>query len=243
MKGNIYQCSGLEQSVRKVVQEELDGGELEFKVDQMQEAMAGVAKIEQDVQTLSHKVAESVSEGVRELQRREFNKKNVIIFNVPMSSSKDTQARIRHDNKCFGTLCKNGLEIKDKLPFRKITRLGKKTDNGRPMKVSFFKKEQAELFLSCTKNLKGKDKFKNVSITTDKTPLEREEIKKLQSLKEERQAASDEMGEDVQWVVRKDRLMKFGLAKENLRENEESQEEEEEEEEEEEDDESQEIWG
>ena len=59
------------------------------------------------------------------------------------------------------------------------------------------------------KLLKGKDEFKDVAIAGDRTPLEREERKKLMGERDRRQEEADTKGEGVKWEVRGDRLIRI----------------------------------
>ena len=142
------------------------------------------------------------------MSQREHRKKSLIIHGVEMSKSKSLRERIDHDTKYLQTLFKEGMGIGQKVTTRKITRLGKKTDKDRPIKVNMESQNQVREILISAKNLKGKEDYKNISISTDKTPLERAEWKKLIRLREERQAMSDQQGDGHKWIIIGNRVVK-----------------------------------
>ena len=154
-------------------------------------------------------VNKAVVDSTREMKEREARKNNIIIFKTPMSEAVELKTRIEDDKAYFEKLCKEGLEIEEEVEVIKITRLGKKEDRDRPMRVSFCRSATALECLKKAKNLKGKDEFKDVAIAGDRTPLEREERKKLMGERDRRQEEADTKGEGVKWEVRGDRLIRI----------------------------------
>ena len=185
---------GLTDSVRRVAKEEIQSVDAERLTEREQ--------ITEEV------FSEAVSTAVKEMKERQQRKKSIIIHNIPMSKSADMNVRISHDKKCFEKLCVKGLGFKKTVNTRRITRLGKKEDKSRPMKVTFDDSNVVNEIFKATPNLEGKDLFKDISIASDRTPLERQERKKLMKLKEERQAMSDQMGDGVKWKIIGDRVVK-----------------------------------
>ena len=159
---------------------------------------------------MEEKFEEAVSAAVREVNERQSRKKSLIIHGVPMCKSKELKARVDFDKKYLESVIKDGLEINDKVTARKITRLGKKDDKKRPMKVQLDNPMQARQILQAVKSisLQDKDKFKDINIVSDRTPLERAEWKKLVKLREERQAMSDAQNDGVKWVIAGNRVVK-----------------------------------
>ena len=186
------------EAIRKVVKDEIEAGAIE---------QSGATGASQSIEEMREKVNGFVNDSIEEIRERDFRRRNFIIHNVPMSKADELQKRIKHDQKCFAQLCNDGLELKEPINVRKIVRLGKKTDKSRPMKVLTSSPEDANLVFRACKNLKDKDKFKNIQIVGDKTPLEREYLKKLHEMKERRQEESDRAGEDVTWTIRKGKLV------------------------------------
>ena len=161
-------------------------------------------KIEQVEKNIVNK---AVSDSAREMKEREARKSNIIIFKAPMSEAVELKSRIEDDKAYFEKLCKEGLEIEEEMEVLKITRLGKKEDRDRPMRVSFCRSATALDFLKKAKNLKGKVEFKDVAIAGDRTPLEREERKKLIGERDRKQQEADTKGEGVKWIIRGERLV------------------------------------
>lgn len=216
------------EAIRKVVKEEIDevaaGGQIG--------ASTGTDQLD-----FKDKVNGFVTESIGEIRERDFRRRNFIVHNIPMSSSKEIQKRIKYDQKCVEQLCKEGLNLKENLEIKKIVRLGKKDDKKRPTRVFTTSPEEASKVFRAKGNLSEKEKFKNVQIVQDRTPLEREELKRLHILKEQKQTTSDRMGEQVTWTVWRGRL----VCKEKKAEDAEAEDQEEEEEEE--DPDSKTVWG
>ena len=153
-------------------------------------------------------IGQAVAESAREMKEREYRKNNMIIFKVPMCEAEQLKTRIEEDMKFVDMLVKEGLEFEEEVNVLKVNRLGKKEDKDRPMRVIFKKPGTVEELLKKARNLKGKTQFKDISVSGDKTPLEREERKRLMIERDRRQADSDEKEEGVTWAVRGERLIK-----------------------------------
>ena len=161
----------------------------------------------EELKRIDEKVSDFVTEGIQEIREREFRKRNIIIHNVPMSKSKEIKKRIDDDYKKFDYLCRVGLEMKSKVKVKKISRLGKKEDESRPMRVFLESSECVSEIFKATKNLKDKEKFKNVNFVSDRTFLEREENKRLHQMKEMKQAESDRLGDGLTWMVKRGKVV------------------------------------
>ena len=133
----------------------------------------------------------------------------MIIFKAPMSKAEDLRTRVEDDRIFFDKLCKEGLEVEEEVQVIKINRLGKKEDRDRPMRVIFKKAGTSSELLRKARNLKGKSQFKDISVSGDKTPLEREEWKRLVVERNRNQAESDANEEGVVWMIRGERLFKM----------------------------------
>ena len=161
-------------------------------------------------QNLEVKFEEAVSAAVKEMNDRHYRKKSFIIHGAPMSKSKELKARVDYDNKYLDSVIKEGLEIKEKVTVRKITRLGKKDDKMRPMRVQLENPQQVSKILQSFRSMPVNDneKFKDIKITSNRTPLERSEWKKLVKLRDERQAMSNAQGDGVKWIISGNRVVK-----------------------------------
>ena len=186
-----------EEQVRRLAREEIETDNNEKLTDS-----------ERAEAVIDDKFKDAVSAAVKEMKDRHYKKKSIVIFGIEMSKSKDLKVRIDHDRKKFENLCKKGLGLKKKISDVRLARLGKKEDDSRPMKVFFQSSETTSEILRATSNLKGKEEFKGISISSDKTPLERRERKKLMDLKALKQKQSDENGDGAKWVIKGDRVVK-----------------------------------
>jgi len=95
-----------------------------------------------------------------------------------------------------------------------ISRLGKKDENKvRPIKIVVDSEVQRNLILESLFNLKGNENFRNIRVTRDYTPTERNEIRDLVKQAKERNENAPE-GCIYEWKVREDtkngmRVMRF----------------------------------
>ena len=151
---------------------------------------------------------QTVSQAVREMSQRQARKKYFLVHGAPMCKSKEIKARIDYDKRFLDTVLSEGLGLKGKVVARKITRLGKKDDNERPMRVQLDNPQLVSDIVYAAKSLKENEKFKDVSIVSDRTPLERAEWRKLVKLRNERQAMSDEQQDGVKWIIVGHRVVK-----------------------------------
>ena len=199
-----------EEQVRRLAKEEIESNDNEKPTER-----------ECAEQLIDDKFQDAVSAAVKEIKERSYRKKSIVVFGIEMSDSKSIKSRVDHDRKSFENLCQKGLDISKKIAPKKIIRLGKKEDKERPMKISFDSYEIVGEILKSAPNLKKRDKddFKDISISSDKTPLERRERKKLVELRKLKQRMSDEKGEKVKWIIKGNRVM---IDRENAEEEEET---------------------
>eukprot|EP00745_Piridium_sociabile_P028676 TRINITY_DN4631_c0_g1_i3.p4 TRINITY_DN4631_c0_g1~~TRINITY_DN4631_c0_g1_i3.p4 ORF type:complete len:118 (+),score=27.59 TRINITY_DN4631_c0_g1_i3:713-1066(+) len=107
--------------------------------------------------------------------------------------------------------------MKETVKVHKIVRLGKTTDPNRPMKVTLDSAEQVVSVIKSAKKLSGKSDFKKITISMDRTPLEREMMRDLVRQKKENQAESDQKQEKALWVIRGDKVVNTLKAKPPLK--------------------------
>lgn len=108
-----------------------------------------------------------------EIADRNQRAKNIIIHNLPESSSVNPEERIQHD-KTQAAQVLSRLEIDPELNF-KIIRIGKKVNEARPAKLIF---PNSVVVSQCMKN-KRKLLGTSFRIAADRTPLQRKQIKDI----------------------------------------------------------------
>lgn len=119
---------------------------------------------------------------VEEINDRERRTCNVIVYNVPESTSGTTSVRVDHDHNMISKLTSSFCTVSDDSPF-KSHRLGRPARNNcRPLRVTFKK---SDLVVDFCKNfdksrLLGLDPcLKDVAISRDRTPKERKYLADL----------------------------------------------------------------
>lgn len=165
---------------------------MEKSVDQIKEQQA---KIELTV-TEQRKVVETVPRYSEELrnsaqqiqkivdqQGKDSRQNNIILHNIPESSSQDPMVRKQHDSEVFEKVVEALLGKNAKVEITQVFRLGKKqssgeqgtTSGGKPrlMMLKLKEKEQVDNLIKRRTYLKEAG-FPNVYLTRDLTPEERE---------------------------------------------------------------------
>jgi hypothetical protein len=122
-----------------------------------------------------------VSDSIGELRERERRKTNILVYNVPESTSTDVEERKEHDRAELETLIKE-LDLKKEITLSKPVRLSKSkhpdhVNKPRPLRVSVASEEQRRTILQALKNMEEgrKCKLKQIFMKRDMTPLERKE--------------------------------------------------------------------
>lgn len=110
---------------------------------------------------------------------------NIIVYNVPESSSSDLQQRIIHDKSHTSDILKN-LDV-NASSFKSI-RLGRLGNRPRPIKVIF---NEASLASQCLKRKKNLQSDHNIRLGADQTVMQRDYIKKIYKDLDERKAKGE----------------------------------------------------
>ena len=182
--------------IRRVAREEIET-EMSEKLNDTEKA-----------QFVEDKFEEAVSVAVREMSERQVRKKSFIVHGIPMCQAKEIKARVDFDKKKLDSVITEGLGLKGKVVAKRITRLGKRNDKERPMKVQLENPQVVSDIIHAAKNLKLKPEFSGITVSSDRTPLERAEWRKLVKLKEERQAMSDAQMDGIKWIIAGNRVVK-----------------------------------
>jgi hypothetical protein len=144
-------------------------------------------------------VLEDTKQKAEEEKEKELRANNVIIYRVPESD--DREDRGKEDKKFCVSLVKETLEIDvTEEDFVKVFRLGKRGDSCRPLLIQFRERGTKNRVMETLFKLKtAEEKFKNISVTHDMTPLERIACKNLVAEAKSKQLT--EQGE-FKWRVR-----------------------------------------
>ena len=176
----------------------------------MQEASARLDAHDQQLDALDERlvaVEETTTNSndmYQELYQRKCRENNIIIFKLPeqhvAGNSKDSFKKDEQQlNKLF-TDMKLLSDEDDKLDIKRMYRLGKFSSTAtspRPVIVTFKHSDVKEQIFAAVKNLKGIDKWSNVSIADDMTKTQQKLAKKMRGeLLKEAQGKNDSRTED-----------------------------------------------
>lgn len=134
--------------------------------------------IENKITTVSQ--TEDVISELNDRTRRAFN---VLVYNISEMKSSDTKSRVEHDKALANKLTQVVIpDVENKL---KVFRIGKRNkDRPQPMKIVFHTESVARQFCeSFSRDFVANtdDAFKNISISRDRTPKERQHLNELRS--------------------------------------------------------------
>ena len=126
---------------------------------------------------------------------------NIVVHGV-VENSGEEQERKEHDKKIIDDLITDlGLELIYKSTFR----LGKKIDgteqSKRPLKIVMNNEGDKDRIMESLKNLKGKEKYRGISITEDHTTKERDTIREFVE-KAKAANANEPVDSLYEWKVR-----------------------------------------
>ena len=147
----------------------------------------------------------TAEEGIKEMADREERKLSLMIFKVPESRSEDTEERKKHDVVEFNKIQET---IGTKAVVKNISRVGIRGAQDRPLKVKVSTESEHKDILRSAKKLQGSDRFRNIYINRDMTPLERQQLKTLLAERKRKQEQSEEEGSSARWIIRKGRVVR-----------------------------------
>lgn len=174
-------CSGLTATELRVFG--LQNPKLSYLCDECEEGLRQVPELRKLVTELRHQVQElskqhsnavNLDMVINEIEDRKNRSRNVIMYGLPESSSTSPEDRKLHDKlSVSNTLASLPIQAPEIVS---SFRLGKPPSNGqpRPLKVVLSNKHGAVTVL------KNKSKLpKTISIQSDMTPYQRDQLKKL----------------------------------------------------------------
>jgi len=148
---------------------------------------------------------EILEEAIREVQERQDRSQNLVFFNVEESDLDDPNDSKKEDNlKVNNILKKIGV---GNITVSNPTRLGKKDGSVRPLRVHTASNGEMTKILGAAKKLKETAGLDKVFVNKDRTPLEREEWKRLMEIRKEKNQQAREAGEQENWIIRNNRVV------------------------------------
>lgn len=153
---------------------------------------------------------ELVNENLTELRDRESRKENLVLFNIPESTSDDTDSRKLYDIAETTELLESELNVQTEVA--NPVRLGKKQMNSRyprPLRVTVESERTKWKILKAAKNLKEsrKEEYKAVFIKRDMTRMERAQEEDLRKQLADKRKEAEEKGEQCTWIIRRGKLI------------------------------------
>ena len=171
--------------------------------DEQLQCRSDINTLNTKVDKLENSIEDKVQQAVEEYRDRENRKFNIIVHQVPESSLQEAKDRNAEDTNIVNQLLADiGVQ---EATVSSVVRLGKRIpDRHRLMKVTLDSVPRKIQALRNAKKLQNTFKWKEVFITPDMTPKEREKNKLLRmELKRRRDAGEDHL------VIRKGEIVKM----------------------------------
>ena len=151
---------------------------------------------------------EAASQSVQEVQERRNREKSAMLFKLKESTHIDAEERKKEDLQHINEIC-TILDVK--VDVGQATRIGKKEDDKiRPLKITLNTSQQVESLIKAARKLKDckRKEYEGVVVKNDMTPMEREEMKKLLKLRDQKREESRTKGETVNWIIKGKKVVK-----------------------------------
>jgi hypothetical protein len=144
-----------------------------------------------------------------EVTDRDRRKSNLVWFGVPECNSEDAHSRKTEDTKFVKGACTKALGVEVEIVACKRLRSQSKQGEGskRPLLVTLIDPAQVGLVLKEARKLRDSEDFKDVFIKKDSTPLERAEMKKLITMRDQKREETKTKGGDENWVIRNGKVV------------------------------------
>ena len=145
----------------------------------------------------------TIQNSVKEIDDRLARKKNIVLYEVVESQSREAETRKNDDNNAAADIIENGMGCNGVI--ESCRRLGaKKQDDPspRPLLVKLQNQEQAEQCLKSWRRLKENPEYEHYGIKRDMTFLERTEMKKLVLERNKRRDQTKAEGGSEVWAIR-----------------------------------------
>ena len=208
-KVDMQQFIQLEETVDTKV-DKVQFDQLEERVSKMERSFGNPATSTASGNDPVRDSGEMVSENLSELRDRESRKENLVLFNIPESTSDDTDSRKLYDIAQTTELLESELNVQTEVA--NPVRLGKKQQNSRfprPLRVTVESEQMKWKVLKAAKNLKEsrKEEYKAVFIKRDMTRMERAQEEDLRKQLAAKRKEAEEKGEQCTWIIRRGKLV------------------------------------
>ncbi len=152
-----------------------------------------ISKLNEKVDKLESSIDVKVQDAINDYRNREARKCNIIIHNVPESNKENPKDRMKDDTVQVMDMIEGAMEL-ETANINSAIRLGKKDSEGRVrlLKVTVDSVKSKREILINAKKLRGIGKWKNIFVTPDLAPKERQQNKELrEELKKRREDGED----------------------------------------------------
>jgi hypothetical protein len=134
---------------------------------------------------------EVIEEAIKEVRERQERSLNLIFYNISESNTDDPEENKKEDAKKVSDILNTiGVDVQ----VTNLTRLGKKEENNRPIRVRTANSGDMAKILGAAKKLRDIEEMDNIYINKDRTPLERAQWKQLMEERKEKNSEAKEAG-------------------------------------------------
>lgn len=154
-------------------------------------------------------VQEEREASLRELSDRDRRKNNLVWFGIPESEKPEASDRMAEDNAFLKSVCIKALGIQVDITASRRLRSNQSNDNKtkRPLLVTVKDHTQVGHILKDARKLRDCEEFKQVYVKRDSTPLERVEMRRLISERDQKREETKSKGGSENWVIRSGKVV------------------------------------
>jgi ribosomal protein L17 len=150
-----------------------------------------------------------IENSAREMEDRENRRENLIWFGIAECDSDEAETRKQADTDYITQLGEKVFGFTEPGSFTVARRLGKRVEGGacRPLLTKMASSEQVKTTLKKAKELGRFEEYKKVTVKKDMTPLEREQMRRLVKMRNQRREETKQKESGEVWVVRNGRVV------------------------------------
>lgn len=150
--------------------------------------------------------AHVVQLSAREMEDRKSRETKLVWFGIPEKDSEDVEVRKKADLSFVTELGQKVFKF-EKGVFKNAVRLGKRAGKDRPLLTVVDTSDRVGEILRGARTFRSQQEYSNISVKKDMTPLEREEQRRLVSVRNQKREEA-EKNETGEWfIIRKGRVV------------------------------------
>ena len=203
----------LQKTVKSAVKQEVDnqlGSKLPDIESRLQAQFKEIkAKYEPPKEQAKEEIRDMVAQAVSEERDKERRRPNLMMYNIPEISSEEKDERVQHDRQMASSVLNRIMVVPNvETRIQKVIRMGRREMGSetakRPLKVILDNIDLKFKFIQNAYKLRQieDDLYKDIAVSSDRTPQEAERFRKLRAELERRKDNGEQF-----WRIRRGKLV------------------------------------